>query len=98
MSKTYNNEIVVDFTTGEVQGDKYTDLINKAYDRMNKADFKDFTLELIGIMTEKMDILESDCDRLEEAANEALDELEMLAGKFNELLQAHIELKNKTKK
>ena len=91
-------EITVDFRTGEVQGDKYTDLINKAYNQMNKADFKDFTLELIEFMTKRMDILESDCDRLEEAANEALDELGMLAGKFNELLQAHIELKNKTKK
>ena len=91
-------EITVDFRTGEVQGDKYTDLINKAYNQMNKADFKDFTLELIEFMAKRMDILESDCDRLEEAANEALDELGMLAGKFNELLQAHIELKNKTKK
>ena len=58
MSKTYNNEIVVDFTTGEVQGDKYTDLINRAYDQMNKADFKNFTLELIDFMVKRMDILE----------------------------------------
>ena len=72
-------EITVDFRTGEVQGDKYTDLINKAYNQMNKADFKDFTLELIEFMAKKMEVLEDDCDRLEEAANEAIDELGKLA-------------------
>lgn len=90
-------EITVDFKTGEVVGEQYTELINKAYDTMNKADFKDFTLELIGIMANKIDILESDCDRLEEAANEALDLLEETARQFNELLQSHIELLDKTR-
>ena len=88
-------EITVDFRTGEVQGDKYTDLINKAYNQMNKADFKDFTLELIEFMAKKMEVLEDDCDRLEEAANEAIDELGKLAEQFNELLGKYIELKNK---
>lgn len=91
-------EITVDFRTGEVQGDKYTDLINKAYDRMNKADFKDFALELVGFMAEKMEVLEADCDRLEASANEALDLLEEVSFQFNDLIQKHLELLDKTRK
>lgn len=98
MSNTYNNEIVVDFTSGEEVRNKYTDLINQAYDMMNKADFKDFTLELIEFMAQKMDTLDSDCDRLEAVANEALDLLEEVSFQFNDLIQKHLELLDKTRK
>ena len=95
MSNKYNNEIEIDFRAEEVQGNKYTNLINKAYDQMNKADFKDFTLEVVEFMVQRMNTLEEDCDRLEEAANEAIDELEKLAGKFHELLEKYIDLLHK---
>ena len=52
MSKTYNNEIVVDFTTGEVQGNKYMNYIDDVFDTLNKADAREAIKELFSKMLE----------------------------------------------
>lgn len=49
-------------------------------------------------MAQKMDTLDSDCDRLEAVANEALDLLEEVSFQFNDLIQKHLELLDKTRK
>lgn len=50
MSNTYNNEIVVDFTTGEVQENKHMEFIDHIFDTMNKADAREAMKELVSMM------------------------------------------------
>lgn len=93
-----NNEITVDFTTGDVKENKYLALVNKAYDSMDKADFKDFVERVITIMSGRLESLEEDCDMLEEAKNEALDLVEEVSGMYNDLLDKYFNLLDKTDK
>lgn len=93
-----NNEITLDFTTGEVKENKYLALINKAYDSMNKADFRDFVEKVITIMSDRLESLEEDCDMLEEAKNDALDLVEEVSGMYNDLLDKYFNLLDKNDK
>ena len=93
-----NNEITLDFTTGEVKENKYLALVNKAYDSMDKADFRDFVERVITIMSERLESLEEDCDMLEEAKNDALDLVEEVAGMYNDLLDKYFNLLDKNEK
>lgn len=93
-----NNEITLDFTTGEVKENKYLALVNKAYDSMNKADFRDFVEKVITIMSDRLESLEEDCDMLEEAKNDALDLVEEVSGMYNDLLDKYFNLLDKNEK
>ena len=91
-----NNEITVDFTTGDVKENenKYLALVNRAYELMDKSDFRDFVEKVITIMINRQESLEEDCDMLEEAKNEALDIAEELKEKYDYLLEKYFELLN----
>ena len=78
MSKTYNNEIVVDFREEEVQRNEYADYIDHVFDTMNKADAKEAMMNLVGglakvasdrkeTIQEYDDLLQSTYDALMEA-------------------------------
>ena len=45
-----SNEIIVDFATGEIAGQKHMDYIDYIFDTMNKADAKEAMKELVGMM------------------------------------------------
>lgn len=82
MSKTYNNEIVVDFTTGEVQGNKYMNYIDDVFDNMNKADAREAMKELVSMMlkTREVDreIIQEYDELLEETHNALMEALDLL--------------------
>ena len=82
MSKTYNNEIVVDFTTGEAQGNKYMNYIDDVFDNMNKADAREAMKELVSMMlkTREIDreIIQEYDELLEETHNALMEALDLL--------------------
>ena len=82
MSKTYNNEIVVDFTTGEVQGNKYMNYIDDVFDNMNKADAREAMKELVSMMLKirevDREIIQEYDELLEETHNALMEALDLL--------------------
>ncbi len=82
MSKTYNNEIVVDFREEEVQGNKYVDFIDYVFDTMNKADAKEAMTTLVtslaNLASERKELIDEYDSLLEETQNALMEALDLL--------------------
>ena len=75
MNNTYNNEIEIDFTTGEVQGNKHMEYIDRVFDTMDKDDAKEAIKGLVSTMLEIRDVdrdIIKGYDELLEETNKAL--------------------------
>ena len=82
-----SNIITVDFTTGEVVGQKHMDYIDYIFDTMNKADAKEAMKELVGAMLETREadreiIAEYD-DLLEETYSALMEAMNLLSDNKN---------------
>ena len=77
-----SNIITIDFTTGEVVGQKHMDYIDYVFDNMNKADAKEAMKELVSMMLETREedreiIAEYD-DLLEETYSALMEAMNLL--------------------
>jgi hypothetical protein len=75
-------EIIVDFKTGEVQGQKHMDYIDAIFDNMNKADAKEAMKELVRLMldtrAEDREIIQEYDSLLEETHKALMEAIDLL--------------------
>ena len=80
-----SNIITVDFTTGEIAGQKHMDYIDYVFDTMNKADAREAMKELVGMMLETREqdreIIQEYDDLLEETYSALIEAMNLLSDK-----------------
>ena len=80
-----NNVITVDFTTGEIVGNKHMDYIDYVFDNMNKADAREAMKELVSMMLqtreEDREVIEEYDALLEETYGALIEAMNLLSDK-----------------
>ena len=80
-----NNVITVDFTTGEIVGNKHMDYIDYVFDNMNKADAREAMKELVSAMLqtreEDREVIAEYDDLLEETYTALIEAMNLLSDK-----------------